>query len=101
MDALEFLEQTSIASPAALYVVTGDEPFLKRQALAALRERLLGRGDDAFALSKYTGDRATLGEVMADVATLPFLAARRLVVVEEADAFVSKYRSQLEKYLGK
>jgi DNA polymerase-3 subunit delta len=101
MDALTFLDQKSPEAPRPVYVVFGDESFLKRQVLAALRERILGGGDDSFALSRFAGERATLGEVLADVETLPFLAPLRLVLVEEADAFVSKYRAQLEKYLGK
>ena len=35
-----------------------------------------------------------------DLCTLPFLAPRRLVVVENAEPFISTYRPQLEKYLA-
>jgi DNA polymerase-3 subunit delta len=101
MDALTFLERATDTAVRPIYVVFGEEAFLKRQILASLRHSILGDGDDAFALSTHTGERATLADVMADVETLPFLAPRRLVVVEQADEFVSTYRAQLEKYLAK
>ncbi len=101
MDALTFLDQPAKAEPLHFYVVHGDEAFLKRQVLEALRQRIVCDGDEAFALNRHAGDSAVYGEVMADVETLPFLAPRRLVIVEGADAFVSKYRGQLEKYLGR
>jgi DNA polymerase III subunit delta len=101
MDALDFLDQPVASPPLPLYVIHGDEPFLKRQVLSRLRDSILGDEDDAFALSRHAGPTATLGAVMADVDTLPFLSAHRLVIVEDADPFVTKYRAQMEKLLGR
>jgi DNA polymerase-3 subunit delta len=101
MDALVFLEQPPRGTSAPFYVVHGDEAFLKRQVLDGLRQRILGDADDGFALTRHLGDTATYADVMGDVETIPFLAPRRVVIVEGADAFVSKYRAQLEKFIGK
>jgi DNA polymerase III subunit delta len=101
MDALAFLEQPPKGAPGSVYVVFGDEAFLKRQVLEALREQILGEGDEGFALARYSGDSAAYAEVIADVETVPFLAPRRLVIVDGADAFVSKYRGYLEKFVAK
>ncbi len=100
MDSLTFLEQIPGAEPRAVYAVHGDEDFLRRQVLAALRARVLGDGADAFGLSVHPGDRAVWHVVHDELRTLPFLSPRRLVVVENADPFVSTYRSQLEKYVA-
>jgi len=43
---------------------------------------------------------AELAEVLDELRTLPFLADRRIVVVRDADEFVSKHRQALEQYLS-
>lgn len=100
MEALAFLERTKKGEPQPVYVVMGDEDFLKRQVIAALREAVLGSGDDGFGLSTYPGDKGEFSTVRDDLDTLPFLGGRRLIVVEAADTFVTKYRGNLEKYVG-
>jgi DNA polymerase-3 subunit delta len=100
MEALTFLERLDKAKPQPLYVLHGDEPFLKRQVLLALRQLVLGPNDDGFGVSSHAGDRATWAEVMDDLRTLPFLAPRRLVIVDQADTFVTRERSRLEKFVG-
>lgn len=99
MDSLTFLERIAKAKVQPLYVLHGDEDFLKRLVLVALRPLVLGPDDDGFALSTYPGDKATWAQVHDELQTLPFLAPRRLVVVEEADPFVSRERTRLEKFV--
>jgi len=86
----------------AAYAVFGGELFLRRQAVAGLVDRILGSADRALALSEYDSSDATLNlaAVLDDLRTLPFLTDRRLVLVREADAFVTKYRGELEDYLA-
>lgn len=98
MDALAFLERAAKSQPLPIYVLHGDEDFLKRQVLAALQTVILGSGD-SFGLSTHAGDKATYAAVHDELQTLPFLAPRRLVVVEQADPFVSEHRALLEKYV--
>src|SRR5438552_717413 len=98
MDSLTFLDRLDKAKPQPVYVLHGDDDFLKRQAKQALRRLVLGPGDDGLALSSYPGDKATWAAVIDELQTLPFLAPRRLVVVEQADPFVSRERGRLEKY---
>src|SRR3954471_12668271 len=99
MDGLEFLERPGKKVQPA-YVVHGDEDFLKRQVLAALRTLVLGPGGDGFALSHHPGDKATFAAVRDELDPLPFLSARRLVVVDAADPFVTRERARLEKYVA-
>ncbi|HLJ97448.1 MAG TPA: DNA polymerase III subunit delta [Gemmataceae bacterium] len=101
MDSLAFLKHVDRRKPLPVYVVHGDEEFLKRQVLAALRGVVLGEGDTAFGLSIHSGDKATLAGVRDELETLPFLTPCRLVVVENADPFVSQCRAHLEKYVAK
>lgn len=73
---------------------------MKRQVIAELTEQVLGDADPALALSEYDGSSASLelAAVLDDLRTLPFLTARRLVLLRDADGFISRYRSELEAY---
>ena len=100
MEALTFLDRLAKAKPLPFYVLFGDETFLKRQVTLALRTLVLGPGDDGFGVSTHPGDKATWGAVMDDVQTLPMLSPRKLVVVEQADPFVTRERGKLEKFVA-
>jgi len=100
MKALTFLDRIARAKPLPFYVLHGDESFLKRQVTEALRTLVLGPNDDGFGISTHPGDKATWGAVLTDVQTLPFLAPRRLVLVEGADPFVTRERGKLEKFVS-
>jgi DNA polymerase-3 subunit delta len=99
MDALAFLEEAADAKPQPVYVLHGDEDFLKRQVLIALRSVILGPDGSEFGLSTHAGDVATWAAVCDELETLPFLSPRRVVVVEAADPFVTRHRPALEKYV--
>jgi len=98
MDALAFIEKPPDAKKLSpIYVLHGDEDFLKRQVVAALRKLVFGDGDE-FGLSMQPGDQANFAGVRNELETLPFLSPRRLVVINAADPFVTEYRPALEKY---
>ncbi len=83
--------------------VCGDEPFLKREVIAALRRQVLGGGEDDFSLTTFAGrGGVALRDVLDSLATVSlFGGGRRMVVVEEADDFVSANRAELEDYVAK
>jgi DNA polymerase-3 subunit delta len=97
MDALTFLEKAGKAKPQPLYVLHGDEDFLKRRVLEALRGLVMGPGGDDLGPSVHAGDKAAFAAVLDELQTAPFFSPRRLVVVENADPFVTRYREALEK----
>src|SRR5262245_63360506 len=97
MDSLAFLERADRAKLLPLYVLHGDEPFLKRQVLNALRDKALGPNAEEAAWSSYPGDKAAFAEVCDELETMPFFSPKRMVVVEGADPFVTRFRSALEK----
>src|SRR5438445_420799 len=100
MDALTFLDRAPPAKPQPIYVLAGDEAFLKRQVRGALEHAMLADADPTFAVSTYSGEQADWSAVRADLDTRPFFSDRRIVAVESADPFVTKYRAALEKYVG-
>src|SRR5262245_1476293 len=101
MDAFEFLAKAAKTKPQPVYVLFGDEDFLKRQVRAALEPLLLEDADPAFAISVYPGEEANWSTVRSELDTLPFLSPRRVIVIEQADPFVTEHRAQLEKYITK
>src|SRR5215470_11916164 len=100
MDSFALLERAAKVKPQPVYVLHGDEDFLKRQVLAALRPRVVGPDDDGFAVSTHPGDKATFAAVQDELRTVPFLSPGRLVVVDNADPFVTRFRAALEKYVA-
>jgi DNA polymerase III subunit delta len=101
MDALSFLTKSKKAARQPIYVLIGDEAFLKTQCRDAIRRIVVGDADLEFALATYPGDKTPFSEVRNDLDTLPFLAPARLVEIESADPFVTEYRESLEKYAAK
>lgn len=93
--------KSSKSEDAGAYAVCGADAFLKRQAVDAIMHSVLGDADRSLTLSEYEGSSAALelASVLDDLRTLPFLAEKRLVIVTEADAFITRYRSELETYL--
>jgi DNA polymerase-3 subunit delta len=100
MDSHTFLEREAKGEPRPVYVLHGDEDFLKRQVQTALRQRILGEESDAFGLSTHEGEKAEFATVRGELETLPFLSSRRLVVIDKADPFVTRHRAALEKYVA-
>lgn len=98
VNAFEFLESRYTGPCQAVYVLAGEERLLKTEALERIRHLALGTAEADYALSSYSGDDVTLADVRAELETLPFLAPRRLVVIRDADAFVTRYREGLENY---
>lgn len=101
MDALQFLDKAAKAKRQPVYALVGDEDFLKRRARDAIIAAAIGDADPAFAVSVYPGEKLDFSTVRNDLDTLPFLSPYRVVVVENADAFVTDNRPVLEKYVTK
>ncbi|HUS91107.1 MAG TPA: DNA polymerase III subunit delta [Phycisphaerae bacterium] len=84
--------------PKCVYVLHGDETFLVDASRKEITDLVVGDADRQLCISSFD-DSAELADVLDEVRTLPFLAPRRLVIVREADAFVSAHRAALEKFL--
>jgi DNA polymerase-3 subunit delta len=89
-----------------IVVIFGDEEFQKTTALHRLLDSLVPpEVDRTMALCEYDGTRPedqggpALAAVLDDLATLPLLADRRVIVIRDADKFISAHREPLERYL--
>src|SRR5262245_42454179 len=57
MQSLTFLDRADKLKAQPVYVLHGDEPFLKRQAQRRLRALLLGPDEDGLGVSSFDGDK--------------------------------------------
>ena len=100
----EYLWNTSKFPALPVCVVYGDDAFLRTSAIRHIRDQVLAAEDAEFALSQFDGDNTKLEfkEVHRELQTSAMFGGdRRVVRVDEADTFVSKYRAELEKYVEK
>ncbi|MBN1395568.1 MAG: DNA polymerase III subunit delta [Pirellulales bacterium] len=100
--AIDYLAKAEKYPPPAVCALFGDETFLRRQAILALRGAVLGGGDGDFSLTTFEGRGTQLRDVLDELSTVAmFGGRRRLVVVEGADDFVSRWRAELEDYVSR
>ncbi len=86
---------------ASVYVICGKDAFLVAQECEALLDRLLPAEQRPMALYQPPAEQAEIADVLDELRTVPFLAERRVVLIKDADAFVSANRQHLENYFEK
>jgi DNA polymerase-3 subunit delta len=80
-----------------IYVLHGKDIHLRAQARKRIVSRILGDADPQLCLAEFDAS-AELPDVLDELRTLPFLAPHRLVIITDAEAFISSHRQALEKY---
>jgi DNA polymerase III subunit delta len=101
-DALTFLASPEKYPASAVCAVYGDDAYLKLEVIAALRHQVLGSDDGELGLSVFGGREVQLRDIYDALATLSLFGdGRRMVIVEEADPFVTEHRAELEDYVAK
>jgi DNA polymerase-3 subunit delta len=100
MHALEWLRRSDREPLRPIYVVSGDDVYLIRESIHAVSRAVFPEHGGETPSSTHAGSLASLADVLDDVSTVPFFAPRRLVAVEGADTFVTKYRQEIETYAG-
>ena len=104
LHALDFLAAPADHKVPAVCVVFGDDPFLKRLVLRALRRQVVGEDADVPVASYDCQERRPEWRDVADeLATVSLFGGGgpRLVILEGADDFVSAERPKLEDYVAR
>lgn len=85
--------------PAPIQVVFGDEPFFKRLVLEKLRSLVCA--DEAAAATVFDGSSVQWRDVHDELRTVSLFnpTGQRVVIIEDADPFVSAHRPRLEDYV--
>jgi DNA polymerase III subunit delta len=100
MDALTFIDKGGKTKRQPFYVLSGDEDFLKRRVQSLLVPLVVGEADPEYAVTTFPGDKAEFSTVRNELDSVSFFSDRRLVVVDQADPFVTRFRPQLEAYVA-
>ncbi len=80
-----------------VYVIVGRDRFLRRDMLERILAELAGEVDE-LGPTRIDGAEAVAADVLDEVRTPSLLGARRVVVVDNADGFISDHRALLERY---
>jgi DNA polymerase III subunit delta len=100
--ALDYLANPAKYPAKPVCAAFGNEAFLRRQAILALKAAVLGGDDADFSLTSFEGRDTLFRDVHEVLSTVAMFGGdRRMAVVENADDFVSQYRPQLEDYVAK
>ncbi len=81
-----------------IYVIAGKEETMVNARCSELLDELIEPEQRATGLFDAEPDRVDIAEVFDELRTLPFLAGHRVVLVKNADKFVSANRQLLENY---
>ncbi len=81
----------------SIYAVVGADRFLRSEAIESLRSDFQARGE-SFVPIRFDGETAELAEVLDEVRTVSIFGDRRLVMVDDTDSLVQKYREPLERF---
>ncbi len=102
MHATAFLSRTGAQQIPPLVVLHGGEAHLKESSRRALCRLVLGTDDERdIGLTRFSGRDVEWKNVRDELLTVSMFGDRRLVVVDEADEFVTAHRAALEDYADK
>jgi DNA polymerase III delta subunit len=82
--------------PLPVYALVGPDPFLQ---LLKLSEILRDLPPDVQRVDA-DGERAELAEVLDELRSFAMFGGGKVVVVRDADAFITRFRGQMEEYLS-
>src|SRR5689334_9173202 len=83
--------------PDRIRVIHGPEEMLKRESLDELRASLEAT-HGSFEVFTFDGKTATLAEVLDELRSYSLMQQHKLVIVDDADVFVTAHREPLERY---
>ncbi len=81
-----------------VYVIVGEDTSLLSAECERIIEKLLTPDERMTALFTADPRQISVTEVLDELRTLPFLAQKRVVIIRDADKFISDNRQQLEDY---
>lgn len=101
MHAFDFQRLNDEELRRSCYALVGEETFLRDEAVRSiLRVHAAGREGDV-EVERVDGDSVALADVFDALREVPMFGGTRLVVVGDADGFVTAHRRELEHYVEK
>ena len=84
------------AVAAPVHAIIGDDSFLQLQKLAEIAAELPPDVDRI----EFDGERAELADVLDELRSFAMFGGGKLVLIRNADEFISRFRGQLEDFLN-
>jgi DNA polymerase-3 subunit delta len=97
----ELLAQVEKRRIAPVYFFSGDEEFLKEEAVRRLIAATIEPGMEDFSLDFLEGDASDAASIITLLSTIPMLAERRLVVVRNFQKLPQKDREAVVAFAEK
>jgi len=98
----EFLLNPTRNEFGSVVVLYGDDRYMKQEAIKAIEPIVLGEEEDT-SITRFDGKRLQTdlspSALFDELKTVSMWGDKRLVIVDEAEKFVTAYRARLEKYL--
>jgi len=91
------LDAAAKRNPELVYVIAGKDQTLVNAQCTELIDRLISPQEKATGLLVADADRVSITDVLDELRTLPFLTKKRVVVVRNADKFLSAGGQQDEQ----
>ncbi len=85
MNLDELRKELASGTVRPAYLLVGEEPLLRDDALAAIQDATLEDAATDFNLDRFSGETATAAGVRDALAALPMMARRRLVVLRDPE----------------
>jgi DNA polymerase-3 subunit delta len=99
--SLEFSSVLRNRPVAFLYLVVGEEDYLRDHAVAAITSAIVGKdAETGFNCDLFYGDENEADEVLNCAREIPVFAPRRLVIVKASDKFSAREGEQFLPYFG-
>jgi DNA polymerase III subunit delta len=86
MNLEELRQQLEKGKPIPALLLLGDEPYLRDACRAALIEKFVPEAARVWAVSRFSADRGETQAALDQLQTMPMLAAKQVVFLEDAEA---------------
>jgi DNA polymerase III delta subunit len=83
--------------PKPVYALVGEDSFLQLQKLSEIRAQLPADVQ----IVELDGETAQLADALDELRSFAMFGSAKLVVIRNADDFISRFREQLEEYIAK
>ena len=99
MKAIDIESTLKRAQPSPVYLLVGEEDFLRDHALRVIKSAVLGsEGMDGFNDDIFYGDECVASEILGCANELPVFAERRLVVVKGTEKLSAREGEDMIPY---
>lgn len=100
MHAVDFLKSPDDVELPRVIVLHGSQTFLRSEVLQKLTERMAGDTGEDVLLTRFNGPDVDLKTVSDELRTVSMWGDGRVVIVDDADQFISDFRAGLENYVA-